>query len=334
MTVVEKATGNLLAGIGYSSADKFVFNASISQQNIFGTGNALIGGDQHELDQSHDLARRTPSPITPSTASRGRSRCISGTPILRRSRSSQYSVVDARRGGQLRRPDHRDRHRSTSGFRYEHTESAAVREQPAVYYILYVAQFGCGHRTAIVRQPAAGRVTLATTSSILRGDACRAAHRGGAAVGDLAYYKVELPASSGFWPIYGDLRSDAARRRRLCATGTAASRCRSTRRSTRAASVRCAATRRATLGPQDIFGNAIGRQAQDRRQRRVVLPDPQGRQVGAAERVRRCRPDLRVTARASPEPEQFELQSSAIRPASGSPGTRRSGRSSSATAFR
>ncbi len=42
VTVVEKATGSLLAGVGYSSADGVVVNASVSQQNIFGSGNALI----------------------------------------------------------------------------------------------------------------------------------------------------------------------------------------------------------------------------------------------------------------------------------------------------
>ncbi len=42
VTVVEKSTGSLLAGLGYSSADGVVLNASVSQQNIFGSGNALI----------------------------------------------------------------------------------------------------------------------------------------------------------------------------------------------------------------------------------------------------------------------------------------------------
>ena len=55
MTVTEKTTGNLLAGVGYSSSDRLVFNASVSQQNIFGSGNALIAGDQHELGQPDDL---------------------------------------------------------------------------------------------------------------------------------------------------------------------------------------------------------------------------------------------------------------------------------------
>jgi len=42
VTVTEKATGNLLAGVGYSSADGVVLTGSISQNNVFGTGNSLV----------------------------------------------------------------------------------------------------------------------------------------------------------------------------------------------------------------------------------------------------------------------------------------------------
>src|SRR5438128_3967046 len=41
VTVTEKATGNLLAGVGYSSADGVVLSGSVSQNNVFGTGNSL-----------------------------------------------------------------------------------------------------------------------------------------------------------------------------------------------------------------------------------------------------------------------------------------------------
>ena len=40
-TVTERSTGNLLAGLGYSSSDGVVFNGSVSQQNVFGSGNAI-----------------------------------------------------------------------------------------------------------------------------------------------------------------------------------------------------------------------------------------------------------------------------------------------------
>jgi outer membrane protein insertion porin family len=39
--LTERATGSLTAGIGYSTAEKVILSAGISQSNIFGTGNAL-----------------------------------------------------------------------------------------------------------------------------------------------------------------------------------------------------------------------------------------------------------------------------------------------------
>ena len=39
--VVERPTGNLLFGIGYSTAEKVILSGSISQSNLFGTGNAV-----------------------------------------------------------------------------------------------------------------------------------------------------------------------------------------------------------------------------------------------------------------------------------------------------
>jgi outer membrane protein insertion porin family len=41
VTIKEKATGNLLIGAGFSSADKLSFTASIKQDNVFGSGNYL-----------------------------------------------------------------------------------------------------------------------------------------------------------------------------------------------------------------------------------------------------------------------------------------------------
>lgn len=41
VTVKERPTGSLTGGVGYSQQDKFILNGSISQNNLFGTGNAL-----------------------------------------------------------------------------------------------------------------------------------------------------------------------------------------------------------------------------------------------------------------------------------------------------
>jgi outer membrane protein insertion porin family len=39
--VVERPTGNLLFGVGYSTAEGVIFSGSVSQNNLFGTGNGL-----------------------------------------------------------------------------------------------------------------------------------------------------------------------------------------------------------------------------------------------------------------------------------------------------
>ncbi len=41
VNITEKPTGNLIVGAGYSNAEKLTFNASIKQDNAFGTGNYL-----------------------------------------------------------------------------------------------------------------------------------------------------------------------------------------------------------------------------------------------------------------------------------------------------
>lgn len=40
-TVVEKASGNLMAGVGYSQVQGVIFNASITQDNVFGSGKRI-----------------------------------------------------------------------------------------------------------------------------------------------------------------------------------------------------------------------------------------------------------------------------------------------------
>ena len=56
VAVTEKSTGNLLAGVGYSSAEGIVLNASISQQNIFGSGNALsLGVNTSRFNRTYSM---------------------------------------------------------------------------------------------------------------------------------------------------------------------------------------------------------------------------------------------------------------------------------------
>ena len=139
-TVAEKNTGNVLAGVGYSSSDGVVFNASISQQNIFGSGNALslaINTSKHQPDDLGDLrravldggrrfadARDLRQVHRPQLAVRSRS--------IRRRRSARRSASASRS---------RKSTRSTSGFRVEHTNLTLFQQSPPIYYE-FVRDFG------------------------------------------------------------------------------------------------------------------------------------------------------------------------------------------------
>ncbi len=59
--VVEKPTGNLLVGAGYSSSDKLSFTASIKQENVFGSGNYL-GIEVNTSQSNRNLVLSTVDP--------------------------------------------------------------------------------------------------------------------------------------------------------------------------------------------------------------------------------------------------------------------------------
>ena len=134
VTVTEKATGNLLAGVGYSSSDKLVFNASVSQQNIFGSGNALVAAiNTSSYNRTISLAFTEPYYTVD-----GVSRVLE---VYQRNTDasslqvSQYSSSTHRRGGRFRRADLRDRHGEHRVPVRAHGPRADVG-QPAVVYPL------------------------------------------------------------------------------------------------------------------------------------------------------------------------------------------------------
>ncbi|MCY7315210.1 MAG: outer membrane protein assembly factor BamA [Rubrivivax sp.] len=61
VNLTEKPTGNLAIGAGYSNAEKLTFNASISQDNAFGSGNSL-GIEVNTSRFQRTLAVRTVNP--------------------------------------------------------------------------------------------------------------------------------------------------------------------------------------------------------------------------------------------------------------------------------
>ena len=59
--VKEQRTGNLMLGVGYSSAEKVMFQASISDRNIFGTGkNAILSFDTSRSSRTVSLSLTEP----------------------------------------------------------------------------------------------------------------------------------------------------------------------------------------------------------------------------------------------------------------------------------
>ena len=175
VTVTEKATGNLLAGVGYSSSDELVFNASVSQQNIFGSGNALTAGNQHQHGQPHDLAD-----LHRAVLDRRRHLAHArGLPARTSTRSSlsvaPYRSSTLRRGRRLRHPDHRDRHDQRRLPLRAHGSDAVRR---TVRLPISCSSTSSARLTNSIIVGRAGRVTPATTSSILRGGCCRWPGRG------------------------------------------------------------------------------------------------------------------------------------------------------------
>ncbi len=53
VTVKEKQTGNIMAGIGWSKSDGIMFNSSISQNNFLGTGKRVIFAFNNSDSQRH-----------------------------------------------------------------------------------------------------------------------------------------------------------------------------------------------------------------------------------------------------------------------------------------
>jgi outer membrane protein insertion porin family len=252
VTVTEKATGNLSAGVGYSSADGFVFSGSVAQQNIFGSGNGLIAAiNTSKINRTISVAFTQPY-WTVDGISRTLEvyqRNINPTSLA----VSQYesSTVGAAIsfGVPISETDI-----VNVGFRAERTNLTLFDNSPPIYYV-FVNDFGYSTNAYIL---SAGW-SRDTRDDILypnRGTLQSALAEVGLPFGDLSYYKLNYLVQS-FWPVYGDfvlmLRGDAGYAdgyggqplpfyKAFYAGGVG--------------SVRGYQT--ASLGPQDIYNNATG----------------------------------------------------------------------------
>ncbi len=207
LTVAEKNTGNLLAGVGYSSTDGLVFSASVSQQNIFGSGNALsLSVNTSQINRTISLVYTEPywtvDGISRTLELYDKNIDPTGYTVSQYASSTLGAAIGF--GVPVSEID-----TINYGFRIEHTQLTLFDNSPPVYY-QYVQDFGYSTNSYIV---SAGW-SRDTRNDILYpsfGRLQSALIEVGLPIGDLAYYKLQY-VNQSFWPVYGDfvlmLRAD------------------------------------------------------------------------------------------------------------------------------
>ena len=254
VTVVEKNTGNLLAGIGYSSADGLVLNGSVSQQNIFGSGNALIAAiNTSSINRTISLGFTEPYWTVDGVARTleiyQRNTDPTGLAVSQYASSTLGGAVGF--GIPITETDS-----INLGARVEHTDLTLYDNSPPLYYE-FVRDFGNPTNSLIL----SGGWARDTRDDILyptRGRLQSLNGEVGVAPGDLTYYKLNylqqwftpLPYLSDFVLMvrgdigYGDGYSGKPLPffKAFYAGGVG--------------SVRAYET--ASLGPRDIYGNVLG----------------------------------------------------------------------------
>ncbi len=207
LSVAEKNTGNLLAGVGYSSSEGLVFNASVSQQNIFGSGNALaLALNTSSINRTISLTYTEPywtvDGISRTLELYNKNIDPTGLSVAQYSSSTlggSYGI-----GVPVSEID-----TINIGFRIEHTQLELFSNSPPVYY-QFVQDFGYVTNSYILSSgwsrdtrndilyPSFGRLQSALVEV-------------GLPFGDLSYYKLQY-VNQSFWPVYGDfvlmLRAD------------------------------------------------------------------------------------------------------------------------------
>ena len=200
VTVTEKSTGNLLAGIGYSSSEGVVLSASISQQNIFGSGNAL------SLAVNTSRYNRTYSAtfVEPYWTVDGVSRSIelydktldpTGLAIAQYGSTTIGAAMTF--GVPVTESDS-----INYGFRFEQTDLTLFSDSPPAY-INFVREFGYVSN-AFILSAGWSRDTRDDVLYPTKGRLQSFIFETGLPTGDLAYYKLQY-LQSWYYPVYGDL---------------------------------------------------------------------------------------------------------------------------------
>jgi outer membrane protein insertion porin family len=186
ITVVEKNTGNLLAGIGYSSSDGLVLNASVSQQNIFGSGNALIAAiNTSKINRTISLAFTEPywtvDGVSRTLEIYQRTTDPTGLAVSQYASSTYGAAVGF--GIPITETDS-----ISVGLRVEHTSLTLFDNSPPLYYE-FVDQFG-NPTNSLILSSGWARDTRDDILYPTKGRLQSLSGEIGSPPGDLTYYKV------------------------------------------------------------------------------------------------------------------------------------------------
>ncbi|MGH8802131.1 MAG: outer membrane protein assembly factor BamA, partial [Casimicrobiaceae bacterium] len=200
VSVTERNTGSLLAGVGYSSDEGVVLNASISQQNIFGTGNALtLGLNTGQYNRTFSAIFSQPY-YTVDGVSRTLElyqRNLDPTGLAISQYSSRTYGAAVGFGVPVTENDV-----INFGGRVEHNEINLFSDSPPVY-AQFVNEFG-NDTNSFIASIGWSRDTRDDIQFPTRGSLKSVSLESGLPFGDLAYYKTEYTQSQ-YWPVYGDL---------------------------------------------------------------------------------------------------------------------------------
>ena len=197
VTVKERATGNIQLGAGYSSTEGLVLTAGLSQQNLFGSGNAL------SLEINTSKANRVIA-IThtdPYVTTEGISRTVEL--FDRRSNLAELglsSVGYSTRGlGLVYGVPFTEYDRVFFGLRWENTTIDLTDSSP-IRYVEYVRQFGENTDT-LAFTTGWSRDNRDNLLVPQRGNYQRAFAEVGLPVLDLQYYRLSYQYQQ-FWPLF------------------------------------------------------------------------------------------------------------------------------------
>jgi len=192
--VKEKPTGSILVGIGYSTADRVVLQASISQQNLFGTGNSLtLQASRGTLNKVYALSYTDPY-FTVNGVSLGYDvydRIYDPHSLLIQNYTSNTKGGGLRLGYPISETD-----RINFGLAVENTRLTLYSDSPLLFQN-YVNQFGVSSYALIA---SAGWARDGRDSAVwpTTGTIRRAGVEGSLPVLDVKYYKLGYQQTSYF----------------------------------------------------------------------------------------------------------------------------------------